>query len=156
MTTSSSKKKTGGNTPPHRPVFHAFLIGLFVFLALGLAAALSIVFAPVELTLEENGYTLSFLVHKESALYADLAEIALLDESYTSERIKSYGGISKDFGTYVNDAYGEHFRLTFSENRHNYILLKRKDGSVTVFNQKSYDATAALYEQLAEKLAAQA
>ena len=154
MTTSSSKKKTGGNTPPHRPLFHAFLIVLFLFLALGLAAALAIVFAPVNLSLEEDGYTLSFLVHKESALYSDLAEIALLDESYTSERIKSYGGISKDFGTYVNDAYGEHFRLTFSENRHNFILLKRKDGSVTVFNQKSYDATAALYEALAAKLAA--
>ena len=152
MTTSSSKKKTGGNIPPHRPVFHAFLIVLFVFLAVGLAAALAIVFAPVELTLNKDGYTLSFLVHKESALYADLAEVALLDETYSSDRIRSYGGISKDFGTYVNDAYGEHFRLTFSENRHNFILLKRKDGSVTVFNQKSYDATAALYEKLKEKV----
>ena len=152
MTTSSSKKKTGGNIPPHRPIFHAFLIVLFIFLAIGLAAALAIVFAPVQMDLGEDGYTLSFLFHKESALYADLAEIALLDESYASERIKSYGGISKDFGTYVNDAYGEHFRLTFSENRHNFILLKKKDGSVTVFNQKTTDATAALYEKLKEKV----
>ena len=83
---------------------------------------------------------------------ADLAEIALLDESYTSERIKSYGGISKDFGTYKNETYGEHFRLTFSENKHNYILLLKKDGSVTVFNQKSYEGTAELYESLSAKL----
>ena len=152
MTTSSSKKKTGGNIPPHRPLFHVFLIVVFLVVAVGLAAALAIVFAPVNLSLEEDGYTLSFLFHKESGLYADLEEIDLLDESYTSERIKSYGGISKDFGTYVNDAYGEHFRLTFSENRHNYILLKRKDGSVTVFNQKSYAGTAELYDKLAEKL----
>ena len=155
MTTSSSKKRTGGNTPPHRPLFHAFLILLFVFLAVGLAAALAVIFAPVDLTLGEDGYTLSFLFYEESALYADVTEVALLDETYVSDRIKSYGGISKDFGTYVSDAYGEHFRLTFSENRHNYILLKRKDGSVTVFNQKSYDATAELYEKLKEKIPAQ-
>ena len=152
MTTSSSKKKTGGNIPPHRPLFHVFLIVVFLVVAVGLAAALAVVFAPVNLSLEEEGYTLSFLFHEESGLYADLEEIALLDESYTSERIKSYGGISKDFGTYKNETYGEHFRLTFSENRHNYILLKRKDGSVTVFNQKSYAGTAELYEKLAEKL----
>ena len=134
-------------------VLHIILFVVFLVVAAGLALALAIVFAPVNLTLEEDGYTLSFLFHKESALYADLEEIALLDESYSSERIKSYGGISKDFGAYKNDLYGEHFRLTFSENRHNYILLKKKDGSVTVFNQKTTDATAALYESLAAKLA---
>ena len=126
MTTSNSKRKTGGNIPPHRPFFHAFLIVLFVFLAVGLAAALAVVFAPVKLTLRDEDYSLSFLFYEESATYAEIQEIALLDESYASERIKSYGGISKSFGTYSNEAYGEHFRLTFSENNYRFILLKRK------------------------------
>ena len=138
-------------TGARHTVLHIILFSVFVFVAVGLAAALAVVFAPVNLSLEEDGYTLSFLFHKESALYADLEEIALLDETYSSERIKSYGGISKDFGTYKSDAYGEHFRLTFSENKKNFILLKRKDGSVTVFNQKSYAGTAELYDKLAEK-----
>ncbi|MBQ7712610.1 MAG: hypothetical protein IJT69_02200 [Clostridia bacterium] len=141
-------------TGARHTVLHVVLFIVFLVVAAGLALALAIVFAPVNLSLEEDGYTLSFLFHKESGLYADLEQIDLLDESYTSERIRSYGGISKDFGTYKNEVYGEHFRLTFSENKHNYILLKRTDGSVTVFNQKSYDATAALYDRLAEKLAA--
>ena len=138
--------------PHSQTVIAVILFIVFLFVAAGLAAALSVIFAPVKLTLSEEGYTLSFLFHKESASYADLTEVALLDESYTSEKIKSYGGISKDFGNYKNELYGEHFRLTFSENRHNFILLKKKDGSVTVFNQKTKDATTALYERLLERL----
>ena len=138
---------------PHSQTVIAIILFLvFLVVAAGLAAALAMVFAPVKLTLEDEGYTLSFLFHEEGAAYADLAEIALLDETYSSERIKSYGGISKQFGTYKNDAYGEHFRLTFSENSYNFILLRRTDGSVTVFNQKTKDATAALYEKLIGKI----
>ena len=140
---------------PHKQnVIGAILFVVFLIVAVGLAAALCIVFAPVELTLEEDSYTLSFFIyHKESASYEDLAEVALLtDETYASECITSYGGISKAFGTYTNEEYGEHFRLTYSENTHNFILLKRKDGSVTVFNQKSVAATEELYLELAEKV----
>ena len=143
------------NKPNPQNVIGGILIVVFILLAVGLAAALSIVFAPVELTLEEEGYTLSFFIyHEESAAYAEIAEVALLDENYISDRIKSYGGISKDFGTYRNDDYGEHFRLTFSENKHAYIMIRRTDGSVTVFNQKTVAATEELYAKLAEKLPA--
>ena len=139
--------------PNPQNVIGGILIVVFVVLAVGLAAALAMVFAPVDLTLEDDRYTLSFFIyHEESAAYEEIAEVALLDEDYTSERIKSYGGISKQFGTYKNDAYGEHFRLTFSENTYNFILIKRADGSVTVFNQKTKDATATLYEKLTEKI----
>ena len=139
--------------PNKQNVIGGILFVIFLFVAAGLAAALAVVFAPVKLDLGEESYTLSFLFHEESAAYADLEEIALLDETtYSSDRIFSYGGISKAFGTYANDAYGEHFRLTFSENTHNFILLKRKDGSVTVFNLKTKEATEELYGKLAEKL----
>ena len=138
---------------PHKQnVIAWILIVIFVFVALGLAAALAVVFAPIKLTLHEDSYTLSFLFHKESAEYDDLEEFFLLDDTYTSERIKSYGGISKEFGTYRNDLYGEHFRLTCSENKHNYILFKRTDGAITVFNLKSVAATEKLYEDLVKKL----
>ena len=104
-------------------VLHIILFFVVLFVTVGLAAALAVVFAPVDLTLEEEGYTLTFLFHKESATYAELEEVALLtQEEYSSERINSYGGISKDFGTYKNDEYGEHFRLTFSENPYNFIF----------------------------------
>ena len=139
---------------PHKQtVIAVILFFVFLIVAAGFAAALSVVFAPVKLTMQEESYTLSFLFHKESAAYADLEEVALLDESYASTRIKSYGGISKDFGDYENDLYGRHFRLTFSENHYNYILLKRKDGAVTVFNLKTKDATASLYESILEHIA---
>ena len=138
--------------PHSQTVIAVILFVIFLIVAAGLAAALSMVFAPVKLTLNDEEYTLSFLFHEEGASYADLAEVALLDETYTSERIRSYGGISKQFGTYENEAYGKHFRLTFSENTHNYILLRRADGSVTVFNQKTKDATTELYQKLTEKL----
>ncbi len=140
---------------PHKQnVIGAILFVVFLIVAVGLAAALAIVFAPVELTLEEDSYTLTFFIfHKEGAAYDDLMEVALLtDETYSSERITSFGGISKAFGTYENEAYGEHFRLTFSENNHNFILLKRKDGSVTVFNQKTVAETEEVYRKLREKV----
>ena len=138
--------------PHHQNVIAWVLVLIFIVLAAGLAAALAMVFAPVRLTLEENRYSLTFLFHEEGAQYADLEEVSLLDDAYSSERVKSYGGISKEYGTYKNQDYGEHFRLTFSENKHNYILLKRKDGSVTVFNQKTEKATSSLYEELLAKL----
>ena len=140
---------------PHKQtVISAILFVVFLFVAVGLTAALAIVFAPVEMTLEEDSYTLSFFIfYKESASYDDLSEVALLtEEDYSSERITSYGGISKSFGTYENDEYGKHFRLTFSENNYNFILLRRTDGSVTVFNQKTVAATEELYSKLAEKV----
>ena len=140
---------------PHKQnVIGAILFVVFLIVAVGLAAALAIVFAPVELTLEEDSYTLTFFIfHEEGAAYDDLMEVALLtDETYSSERITSFGGISKAFGTYENEAYGEHFRLTFSENNHNFILLKRKDGSVTVFNQKTVEETEEVYRKLREKV----
>ena len=135
---------------PHRQTVIAWILFVvFLFVAAGLAAALAIVFAPVKLDIGKDSFTLSFLFHTESAAYADLEEVALLDSStYSSDRIRSYGGISKDFGTYKNDTYGEHFRLTFWENKHNFILLKRKDGSVTVFNQKTIEATSELYHKM--------
>ena len=139
--------------PNPQNVIGGILIVVFVVLAVGLAAALAMVFAPVDLTLEDDRYTLSFFIyHEESAAYAEIAEVALLDEDYTSERIKSYGGISKEFGTYRNDAYGEHFRLTFSENKYAFILIRRVDGSVTVFNQKTVAATEELYLKLKERV----
>ena len=133
-------------------VLHIILFIVFIIVVVGLAAALAMVFAPVTLDLDDEGYTLSFLFYKDSAAYEDLSEVALLDEEYVADRIHSYGGISKEFGTYKNDEYGEHFRLTFSENKHNFIMIKKKDGSVIVFNQKSYNATAELYQTFVEKL----
>ena len=130
-------------------VLHVVLFLLFLLVAAGLAAALAVVFAPVELTMKEEDYTLSFLFYKQSAAYAEVEEVILLEEGdYSSEKVKSYGGISKAFGTYKNDVFGNHFRLTYSENKHNYIAIRKKDGSVTVFNQKTTKATSALYEKL--------
>ena len=139
---------------PHRQnVISAILIVIFIFITIGFAAALAVVFAPVKMTMEEDAYTLSFLFYSESADYADV-EVALLDESYheDAKRVHNYGGISKELGTYKNDAYGEHVRMTYSENVHNFILLKRSDGSVTVFNLKTQEKTEALYAELVEKL----
>lgn len=134
-------------------VLHVVLFLLFLVVAAGLAAALAVVFAPVELTMKEEDCTLSFLFYKQSAAYAEIAEVALLEEEqYSSKKVKSYGGVSKAIGTYKNDTFGKHFRLTYSENDHNFIAIKKKDGSVTVFNQKTAKATSALYKKLLAKL----
>lgn len=138
---------------PHRQtVIGWVLFVVFLFLSAGFGLALSVVFAPVKMSLKEDSYTLSFLTHKESAKYVDLVEVALLDESYSAKKIKSYGGSSKAFGTYKNEEYGKHFRLTHSENKYNYILLKRSDGKITVFNMKTRSATESLYKQLMDHL----
>lgn len=134
--------------PHSQTVIAIILFFVFLLVAAGLAAALAMVFSPVKVTVEQDKYTLSFLFYNESADFTEIEEITLLEDTYTSDRVKSYGGISKQFGTYRSEEYGEHFRLTFSENTHNYIVIKKKDGSVTVFNQKTKDATTALYEKL--------
>ena len=130
-------------------VLHVVVFLLFLVVAAGLAAALAVVFAPVELTMKEEDYTLSFLFYKQSTAYADVEEVILLEkDQYSSEKVKSYGGISKAIGTYKNEAFGKHFRLTYSENNHNFIAIRKRDGSVTVFNQKTAKGTSALSEKL--------
>ncbi len=137
---------------PRHTLLHVFLFVVFLIVAVGLAAAITVIVSPIKMDLGEEKYTLKFLFHEESALYSELETVTLLDDSYQAKKINSYGGASKEFGSYTNDAYGEHFRLTFSENRHNYILLKRKDGSITVFNLKTKEDTASLYEKILEKI----
>ena len=122
------------------------LIAIAVF-----AFVLAILFSSITITQDETSFTLKCLYHTEIIAYEDVEEIEL-SYDYESKRIFSLGGISKAFGTYKNEAYGEHFRLTFSENTYNFILIRRADGSVTVFNQKTKDATATLYENLTEKI----
>ena len=141
---------------PHKQtVVAAVLFLVFLVVAAGLAAALAVVFAPVKTELKDDSYTLTFLFHKENTTYSEVDEVLLLDEAYSAKKIKSYGGISKEFGTYQNDDYGTHFRLTYAENKKNFILIKKKDGSVTVFNQKSYVKTEELYKAFIEKLSEQ-
>ena len=65
--------------PHSQTVIAVILFVIFLIVAAGLAAALSMVFAPVKLTLNDEEYTLSFLFHEEGAAYADLAEVTLLD-----------------------------------------------------------------------------
>lgn len=140
---------------PHRQnVIGWILFVVFLFVAAGFGFALTIIFSSIKVDLKADSYTLSFLTHKESATYADVEEILLLDSSYSAKKISSFGGMSKDFGTYKNAAYGKHFRLTYSENKHNYIMLKRKNGKITVFNLKHKGETEKVYQQLSERVAA--
>ena len=138
---------------PRHTALHVVLFIAFLLVAAGLAAALAVVFAPVELTLKEEDCTLSFLFYEKSVSYADLEEVLLLEkDEYSAQKVKSYGGVSKALGIYKNQAFGRHVRLTYSENAHNYVAVKKKDGSVFVFNQKTAKATAALYQKLLAKL----
>ncbi len=141
--------------PHSQTVIAVILFFVFLLVAAGFATALAIVFAPIKADVGEDACTLSFLWYKQSATYENVVEITLLDDTYAPTRVKSFGGISKDFGTYKSDDLGKHFRLTYSENKHNYILLKLKDGAVIVFNQKTQDATKSLYEKLSEKILAE-
>lgn len=141
--------------PHSQTVIAVILFFVFLIVAAGFATALAVVFAPIKADVTDDACALSFLWYKQNVVYTEVEEIAMLDDTYAPTRVNSFGGISKDFGTYKSDELGKHFRLTYSENKHNYILLKRKDGSVIVFNQKTQEATKALYENLSEKIPAE-
>ena len=112
---------------------------------------LAILFSSIDVTLDEDAFTLKCLYHTETVAYEDVEKVEL-SYVYASERVLSFGGISKAFGKYENEDFGEHYRLTYEENAHNYIIVTKKDGTVTVFNQKTEPKTAELYEKIREKL----
>ena len=112
------------------------------------AFVLAILFSSITVDVAEDSFTVKCLYHTETIAYEDVANIEL-SYTYTSSRVFSIGGISKALGTYKNDDYGKHYRLSYEENTHNHIIVTKKDGSVTVFNQKTEPKTAELYEQLA-------
>jgi len=112
---------------------------------------LAVLFSSVSVTVAEDSFTVKCLYHSETIAFDDVADIEL-SYTYSSARVFSLGGISKALGYYSNDEYGKHYRISYEENKHNHIIVTKKDGSVTVFNQKTEPATAELYEQLLEKL----
>ena len=115
------------------------------------AFVLAILFSSITVTVAEDGFTVKCLYHTETIAYEDVAKIEL-SYTYTSSRVFSIGGISKALGTYKNDEYGKHYRISYEENAHNHIIVTKKDGSVTVFNQKTEPKTAELYEKLLEHI----
>ena len=122
------------------------LIAIAVF-----AFVLAILFSSITITQDETSFTLKCLYHTEIIAYEDVEEIEL-SYDYESKRIFSLGGISKAFGTYQNEDFGEHYRLTYEENKHNYVIVRKKDGTTTVFNLKTEPKTAELYEALRTKI----
>jgi len=119
-------------------------IGLFAFV-------LAILFSSITVEVAEENFTVKCLYHTEVVRYEDVEKVEL-SYNYSSSRVFSFGGISKAFGYYKNDEFGKHYRLTYEENAHNYIVLTKKDGSVTVFNQKTEPATAALYDAISARV----
>ncbi|MBP5404390.1 MAG: hypothetical protein J6Y74_00350 [Clostridia bacterium] len=115
------------------------------------AFVLAILFSSITVDVAEDSFTVKCLYHTETISYEDVAEIKL-SYDYISTRIFSIGGISKALGTYKNDDYGIHYRISYEENKHNYVIVRKKDGSTTVFNLKTEPKTAELYEALQAKI----
>jgi len=116
------------------------------------AFVLAILFSSITVDIDEDSFTVKCLYHTETIAYEDVANIEL-SYNYSASRVFSIGGISKALGTYKNDEYGKHYRISYEENTHNHIVVTKKDGSVTVFNQKTEPKTAELYEQLLAHIA---
>ena len=111
------------------------------------AFVLAILFSSITVEVADDAFTVKCLYHTETIAYDDVASIEL-SYNYSAKRVFSIGGISKALGTYENDAYGKHYRISYEENAHNHIIITKKDGSVTVFNQKTEPNTAELYEKI--------
>ena len=116
------------------------VIGVFAFV-------LAILFSSITVDVADDAFTVKCLYHSETIAYEDVANVEL-SYTYSSKRVFSIGGISKALGTYKNDEYGSHYRISYEENTHNHIIVTKKDGSVTVFNQKTEPKTAELYDQI--------
>ena len=124
----------------------ASIIAIAVF-----AFILAILFSSITIDIEEDSFTVKCLYHSETIRYEDVEKIEL-SYTYSSSRVFSIGGISKALGYYKNDEYGSHYRASYEENSHNYVIVTKKDGTVSVFNQKTEPATAELYETLSQKI----
>ena len=130
---------------------NAYLTFVSIIVIAVFAFVLAILFSSITVTQSETDFTVKCLYHTEVIAYDEVKSIDL-NYAYESKRVFSLGGISKALGYYTNDAYGKHYRITYEENKHNYVIITKKDGSVTVFNMKTEPATAELYEKLRERI----
>ena len=140
---------------PHKETVIACVLFVLAVAAAGLAYAITLVVAPIKVTLNETSLALQCLYHEETIAYEEIESVTLSDD-YRSKTKKGYGGQAKEFGVYMNDELGSHYRLTYTENQNNYIICKKKDGSATVFNQKTKTKTEELYEKILFKITPQA
>ncbi len=139
---------------PHKETVISCVLFVFaIAVAAGLAYAITLVVAPIKADLGAEALTLKCLYHEETIAYADIESVSLSDD-YTSTTKKGFGGQAKEFGVYANDKLGSHYRLTYTENQNNYIIVLKKDGSATVFNQKTKSKTQELYDDFLSKLSA--
>ena len=141
---------------PHKEtVIACVLFVLAVAAAAGLAYAITLVVAPINVTFDGDAFTLKCLYHSETIAFDEIESVTLSDD-YRSKTKKGYGGQAKEFGVYKNEELGSHYRLTYTENQNNYIICLKKDGSATVFNQKTKTKTEELYEKILSKITPQA
>ena len=139
---------------PHKETVISCVLFVFaIAVAAGLAYAITLVVAPIKVELGAEALTIKCLYHEETISYAEIDEVILSDD-YTSTTKKGFGGQAKEFGVYLNDELGAHYRLTYTENQNNYIIVFKKDGSKTVFNQKTKTKTQELYQDLLSKISA--
>ena len=137
---------------PHKENVIAWVLGvLSIAVAAGLAYAITLVAAPIKISLGESDFSIQCLFHEETIAYADVRSVALSEE-YKSKTKRGHGGQAKEFGVYRNDELGSHYRLTYTENDKNYIVCVKKDGSAIVFNQKTKAKTQELFEKLSERI----
>lgn len=115
------------------------------------AFVLAVVFCPIEVSVGENALTVHCLYFDETISYDNIAECTY-SVDYKSDRILAFGGGSKDLGTYNNQSMGRHSRVSYAANSRAYIIVEKTDGTYLVFNLKTADATAKLYDSIAAKL----
>jgi len=137
---------------PHKETVIAWILAVCsVAVAAGLAYAITLVAAPIKISLNEKDFSIQCLFHEETIAYSDVQSVSLSEE-YKSKTKKGYGGQAKEFGVYKNGELGSHYRLTYTENDKNYIICVKKDGSAIVFNQKTKAKTQELFETLSDKI----
>lgn len=137
---------------PHKENVIAWvLLVLSIAAAAGFAYAITLVASPIKVTVNSESFTLHCLYHEETVSYSEI-ETLILSTDYTAKRVKGRGGQAKDFGIYENESLGRHYRLTYTENARNYIICVKKDGSATVFNQKTQEKTESLFAKIQEKI----
>lgn len=105
----------------------------------------------VKVSIDNNELAVSsLLVSNTKIQISEIQSIELVENLDYGKRISGLGTIKMQLGSYENDQFGEYKLYSYSQVKT--VILIRTNDSIIALNQKTYEKTKQLYDDLETKV----
>jgi hypothetical protein len=128
-------------------VYFVIAAVLIVTLAVTVTATMG---RKTDARLEYDGLTIRGAMHSTKTPYGDIASIEMRDKLDFGIRVSGYGGVKWIGGKFRNKEFGV-YDASLKMDVKKYIIVKRRNGKILVFNLETEENTVQFYDKLAKR-----